>query len=61
MITLMRRIVLDIDSQRQINRWLAANFNILTQGLCFKLRHLRPCCIANISYDVEVCIWFSIK
>lgn len=56
MITLMRRVVLDVETERLINRRFAAHFNMLEQGLCFKLRKARPCCIANVSYDVEVSI-----
>lgn len=54
MITHMKRVVLHIEAEKQINRRFAAHFNLLEQELCFKLRHLRPICITNISYDVEV-------
>ncbi|KNC77253.1 hypothetical protein SARC_10285, partial [Sphaeroforma arctica JP610] len=53
-VTALRRLVLDSQSEKHLNMRLASICNSLLHGVCFKLRHMTPCCMAKLSYDVRI-------
>eukprot|EP01134_Creolimax_fragrantissima_P003295 CFRG3295T1 len=53
-VTALRRLVLDTQSEKHLNMRLASLFNSLLHGVCFKLRHSTPCCMAKIAYDIQI-------